>query len=179
MNTATMETSNIDRIITKWKDQMEAQYLCISQTTSNYKRAYICSPCTAATAKEVRRNVQAARFYMWFSFENLNVIARAPHAYLPILLSDKLPAERALALRFGLELLEQSDMVFVCGKVLSSGMKGEIARAVELNIPITVFDAELYLNVRKLVTRSGGDKSQVSLHSEPCYLSLSAAEILG
>ncbi|MEG0766402.1 MAG: DUF4406 domain-containing protein [Clostridia bacterium] len=179
MNTTSMETSNIDRIITKWKDQLEAQYLCISQTTPNYGRAYICSPCTAATAKEVQRNVQAARFYMWFSFENLNVIARAPHAYLPILLSDKLPAERALALRFGLELLEQSDMVFVCGKVLSTGMKGEIARAAELNIPITVFDAELYLKVRKLVTRHGGDKSLVTLHGEPCYLSLTAEEILG
>ena len=41
MNTTAMETSNIDRIITKWKDQLEAQYLCISQTTSNYERAYI------------------------------------------------------------------------------------------------------------------------------------------
>jgi hypothetical protein len=83
------------------------------------------------------------------------------------------------SVRFGLELLEQSDMVFVYGKILSTGMKGEIARAVELNIPITVFDAELYLKVRKLVTRHGGDKSQVTLHSEPCYLSLAAEEILG
>lgn len=100
------------------------------------------------------------------------------NAYLPILLSDKLPAERALALRFGLELLEQSDMVFVCGKLLSTGMKGEIARAVELSIPIIVYDAELYLKVRKLVTRYGGDKAQVKLHNEPCYLSLTAEEIL-
>ena len=175
----TMDNSAINRIITKWKDQLESQYLYISQITSNLERAYICSPCTAAAAREVQRNVQAARFYMWYAFENMNVIARAPHAYLPILLSDKLPAERALALRFCLELLEQSDLVFVCGKVLSTGMKGEIARAVELNIPIIVFDAELYLKVRKLVTRHGGDKSQATLHAEPCYLSLTAEEILG
>ena len=174
-----MEANTINRIITKWKDQLEAQYLTISQTTSKLGRAYVCSPCTAATAKEVQRNVQAARFYMWYAFENLNVIARAPHAYLPILLSDKLPAERALALRFGLELLEQSDMVLVCGKQLSTGMKGEIARAVELNIPITVYDEELYLKVRKLVTRHVGDKSQVTLHDEQCYLSLTAEELLG
>ena len=114
MNTTAMETSNIDRIITKWKDQLEAQYLCISQTTSNYERAYICSPCTAATAKEVQRNVQAARFYMWYAFENMDVIARAPHAYLPILLSDKLPAERALrsgaigAERYGVRLRQDT-----------------------------------------------------------------------
>lgn len=174
-----MDVSTISRIISKWKDQLEAQYLAISQTTSNLERAYICSPCTADTAKEVQRNVQAARFYMWFAFENMNLIARAPHAYLPILLSDKLPAERALALRFGLELLEQSDKVFVCGKMLSTGMKGELARAVELNIPITVFDEELYLKVRKYVTRMGGAKSLVTLHEEPCYLSLSAEELLG
>lgn len=115
---------------------------------------------------------------MWYAFENMEVIARAPHAYLPILLSDKLPAERALALRFGLALLEQSDMVFVCGKVLSTGMKGEIIRAAELNIPIIVYDAEIYLAVRKLVTRHGGDKSQVALYNEPCYLSLTAEELL-
>lgn len=160
-----MDNEAISRIITKWKDQLETQYLYISQATSGYGRAYICSPCTAGTAKGVQRNVQAARFYMWYAFENMEVIARAPHAYLPILLSDKLPAERALALRFGLELLEQSDMVFVCGKLLSTGMKGEIARAVELSIPIIVYDAELYLKVRKLVTRYGGDKAQVKLHS--------------
>ena len=173
-----MDTDAISRIITKWKDQLERQYLYISQATSGHGRAYICSPCTAGTARGVQRNVQAARFYMWYAFENMEVIARAPHAYLPILLSDKLPAERALALRFGLELLEQSDMVFVCGKLLSTGMKGEIARAVELSIPIIVYDAELYLEVRKLVTRYGGDKAQVKLHNEPCYLSLTAEEIL-
>ena len=170
--------THLNRIITKWKDQLETQYLYISQATSGYGRAYICSPCTAGTAKGVQRNVQAARFYMWYAFENMEVIARAPHAYLPILLSDKLPAERALALRFGLELLEQSDMVFVCGKLLSTGMKGEIIRAAELSIPIIVYDAELYLKVRKLVTRYGGDKAQVKLHNEPCYLSLTAEEIL-
>lgn len=182
MSTATenrMDASTIGRIISKWKDQLEAQYLVISQTTSAYGRIYICSPCTADTAKEVQRNVHAARFYMWYAFENMEVIARAPHAYLPILLSDKLPPERALALRFGLELLEQSDRVFVCGKVLSTGMKGEIARAVELSIPITVFDDELCLKVRKYVTRMGGSKSMVTLHEQPCYLSLSAEELLG
>ena len=150
MNTTAMETSNIDRIIAKWKDQLEAQYLCISQTTSNYERAYICSPCTAATAKEVQRNVQAARFYMWYAFENMDVIARAPHAYLPILLSDKLPAERALR----------------------SGAIGAERYGVR---PVSY----THLKVRKLVTRHGGDKSQVTLHSEPCYLSLAAEEILG
>lgn len=30
MNTTAMETSNIDRIISKWKDQLEAQYLSLS-----------------------------------------------------------------------------------------------------------------------------------------------------
>ena len=84
-----MDTDAISRIITKWKDQLERQYLYISQATSGHGRAYICSPCTAGTAKGVQGNVQAARFYMWYAFENMEVIARAPHAYLPILLSDK------------------------------------------------------------------------------------------
>ena len=53
-----MDNEAINRIITKWKDQLETQYLYISQATSGYGRAYICSPCTAGTAKGVQRKVK-------------------------------------------------------------------------------------------------------------------------
>ena len=38
-----MDNEAISRIITKWKDQLETQYLYISQATSGYGRVYICS----------------------------------------------------------------------------------------------------------------------------------------
>lgn len=42
-------------------------------------------------------------------------------------------------------------------------MKGEIAHAAKLNIPITVYCEDLYLEVRKLVTQTGASKKLVEL----------------
>lgn len=46
--------------------------------------------------------------------------ARAPHAFLPMLLCDGVPSERAIALKFGIELLERSDVLLVCGNRISN-----------------------------------------------------------
>ena len=167
----------ICRIIGKWHNQLEEQYLAINDVGPAMQRAYICSPCSSELVEEVRRNVMAARFYTWYAYENFGFLARAPHAFLPVLLSDKLPAERALALRFGLELLEQSELLLVCGSKLSSGMKGEIARAAQLRIPIRVYNEDLYASIRKLVIRSGGHIGLVELHAEPCYLAYDAEQL--
>lgn len=72
---------------------------------------------------------------MLYANEHMGHLARAPHAYLPMLVCDKLPAERSMALRFGLELLVQSDLLLVCGNVLSKGMRGEITHAAKLGMP--------------------------------------------
>lgn len=45
--------------------------------------------------------------------------------------------------------------LFVCGNRISGGMKGEIQRAAELKMPITVFDRDTYIEVRRLVTQCG------------------------
>lgn len=93
------------------------------------KRAYICSPFRADTREQREKNLRTARAYMFYANKKMNMNAAAPHAYLPLLLCDEIPAERAIALRFGLELLEQSDVMLVCGNKLSNGMRGEIAKA--------------------------------------------------
>lgn len=62
--------------------------------------------------------------------------AVAPHAYLPYLLDDSNPEERALALSFGASLLALCDRLVIYGDRISSGMKEEIRRARELGIPI-------------------------------------------
>ncbi len=173
------DNSAVDRIVNKWRDQLETQYLAISETGNEHKRTYICSPCSGPTVAAVKRNVQAARFYMWYAYENMNLFAKAPHAYLPVLCSDKNPAERALALRFGLELLELSEIVLVCGDVITRGMKGELSRAAELSIPIVVYDRELYVEVRKLVTRAGASKALVTLGEESSLLRLSPMGLFG
>lgn len=169
----------IPGIVAKWHAQMEKQYLAIRDDRPAVQRAYICSACTAPTSLEVQKNMMAARFYAWYAHENLNLFARAPHAYLPVLLSDKHPAERALALRFGLELLEQSSVVLVCGNRLSSGMRGELKRAAELGIPAKVFHDELLQDVREIYTLAGGNKSLVELAEEPGFLRHGAEELFG
>ena len=127
------------------------------------KRAYICSPLHSEDPNQQLANMRQARQYMLYAYREMGVFARAPHAYLPMLLCDAVAAERAAALRFGLELLELSDVLLVCGTTLSGGMKGEIRHAVKLGLPITVYDEALYVQVRKLVTQAGGDKRLVTL----------------
>ena len=72
------------------------------------------------------------------SYTHLDVYKRqvAPHAYLPYLLDDMVPEERALALKFGLKLLGLCSQVVVYGSRISNGMKNEIAAAEQLGIPI-------------------------------------------
>ena len=71
------------------------------------KRAYVCSPFRADTREQREKNLRTARAYMFYANKKMNMNAAAPHAYLPLLLCDEIPAERAIALRFGLEILEQ------------------------------------------------------------------------
>ena len=141
------------------------------------KRAYICSPCSGESTEAVQHNVRAARFYMYYAIMKLNMSARAPHAYLPVLLSDRIPAERALALRFGLCFMETTNEILVCGREISSGMRDEIARAAQLILPVQVFEPDLYVDVRKIVTRTGGDKHLVTYNPQYPELSMSAAEL--
>ena len=136
------------------------------------KKAYICSPFHDPAVEKQRDNMLRARLYMLYANEHMGYLARAPHAYLPMLVCDGVPTERAMALRFGLELLERSDLLLVCGTTLSKGMKGEITHAAKLGIPIQVFDDDLYVEVRKLVTQTGASKKLVELNREHSVLGL-------
>lgn len=127
------------------------------------KRAYICSPLNGETNEEILSNMRYARFCMLYVHERMNLLARAPHAYLPMLLCDRLPAERSLALEFGLRLLAESNLLLVCGTRVSRGMAGEIRHAAKLQMEIQTFDEEVFLQVKKIVTSAGGDKSLVKI----------------
>lgn len=159
-----------------WESELEYQLL-LDQRDRYSKRAYICSPCSDSSKRVVYQNIRAARFYMYYAKKELHFTARAPHAYLSILLSDMIPAERALALRIGLNILEANDFVFVCGNRITRGMRGEIEHAAKLGIPIWVFNADLYIDVRKIVTRMGADKNLVTNELQHPLLSMSAEEL--
>lgn len=135
------------------------------------KTAYICSPLSAATKAQVYINMMNARAYMFYVAEHMHCTPRAPHAYLPLFFHDSIPAERALALDFGLKLLEHSDIMLVCGDAISKGMRGEIAKAAMLDMKIITFDSSVRLEVKKLVTQTGGTKAKVLLDETHPFLS--------
>ena len=146
-----------------WEQRLETQFL---KNDRCRKRAYICSPLSAEAEDDFLRNMHAARAYMYY--------ARAPHAYLPMLLCDRLPSERALALSFGLSLLESSEVILICGNRLSSGMKGEIAHAALFQMPMVVFDEGLYHEVQKENTKHGGNKRCLQLDRENYIMGFSS-----
>lgn len=171
-------TNIIETLPENWEAELEYQLL-LEQRNRYGKRAYVCSPCSDGSKLAVYRNIRAARFYMHYAKKALGFQARAPHAFLPVLLCDMIPAERALALRIGLDILEASDFLFVCGSSLTSGMRGEIEHAAKLGIPIWVFHSDLYVDVRKIVTRMSADKHLVSHESSHPLLAMSMEELFG
>lgn len=138
-----------------WPARLERQFF---EHRSSCERAYICSPLAGSTDEEVLENICHARAYMLYVHECLNVYARAPHAYLPMLVDDNIVAERALALQFGLRLLEQSDLLFVCGNRISPGMRGEIEHAASLEMPILTFHEDTFQEAREIVQHIDASK---------------------
>ena len=162
----------MDTIFTEnWEQRLEMQFL---KNDRCRRRAYVCSPLNVEDDAGFLRNMHTARAYMYYASEKMGMYARAPHAYLPMLLCDKLPSERALALSFGLSLLENSEVILICGNRLSSGMKGEIAYAVLFQMPMMVFDEGLYHEVQKEITKHGGNKRFVQLDRENFVMGFSS-----
>ncbi len=135
------------------------------------KKAYICSPLRGDTAEQTHNNMCAARAYMFYAIKTMSLNAAAPHAFLPLLLCDDVPAQRAIALKFGQEFLEQCDIMLVCGNTVSSGMKEEITKAAILRMPIIVFHERLYLEVKSLTSPYCGDTNAVKLDRDNFLLS--------
>ena len=143
-----------------WEERLQLQFFSEKPWKDN---AYICSPLNAQTEHEFLVNMYAARAYMLYAKEKLGYLARAPHAFLPMLLCDQNAEERSMALAFGLKLLEDSKILLVCGNRMSHGMRGEIVQAVALGKKIIVFDESLCHEVRKIVVSNQGHRSFVIL----------------
>ena len=75
-----------------WEEELSAQML--SSENQKRIRAYICSPLNAKTDYEMFNNMRSARGYMYYAWKEMNFTARAPHAYLPSLLCDRIQEER-------------------------------------------------------------------------------------
>jgi len=116
---------------------------------------YVCSPLSAPTRAEMLANAAKASTYSAWAEKEFGGRAVAPHAYLPYLLDDRVPEERALALEFDLKLLSMCSRLVVYGHRISTGMRGEIEYAERLGIPV------LYREDVSSAKVSGGEKSAV------------------
>ena len=144
-----------------WELRCDAQF----QARNNDKiKAYICSPLRADTINDVRKNMLTAKAYMLYALEAIGIYAYAPHAYLPIILSDDDSNQRQLALQFGTCLLAQSNLLYVCGDRITEGMKSEIIYAARLNKQINTFNVSVYMQVVELLSALNANTDIVSLH---------------
>ena len=143
-----------------WELRYEAQFLNHSKDKN---KAYVCSPLKDNSIEAIQRNMLIAKAYMVYAYEAMSLSVVAPHAYLPIILDDDRPDERALALQFGLQLLALSDIVLVCGNRISEGMRGEIIYAARLKKTICTFNTEMYSEVREIVNGVDEDSELVRL----------------
>lgn len=97
---------------------------------------YICSPYKGSTPEQVQKHIEYAKE---LTREVLlhGYCAVTPHLYITNCLNDSDQHERWIGRRAGIELLGKCDAVVV-GQLygISEGMKEEIKRAKEWNIPI-------------------------------------------
>lgn len=66
---------------------------------------------------------------------SLGVLAFAPHLYFTQFYNDTIPEQREKGLEMGLSMLEKCEELWVMGKNISQGMRGEIAHAKTLASP--------------------------------------------
>ena len=110
---------------------------------------YVCSPLSAPSRAEMLANAAKATTYMVLAEKEFCEQAVAPHAYLPYLLDDAVPEQRALALEFGQKLLAMCSRVVVFGSRISSGMRGEIELANGLASRCSIAKARLNASARR------------------------------
>ena len=90
---------------------------------------YICSRYSG----DVTHNTEMACRYSRFAVEG-GYVPITPHIWLPLFLSEE--TERDLAISLDLRLMDICSEIWVCGDVISDGMRREMAYAAEIGIPI-------------------------------------------
>lgn len=105
------------------------------------KKAYICSPLSAPTPEGISHNMEMAKFYLARMKQIYHCRTFASHAHLPLMLDDTIPEERTAALRIGMEMMKLCDVLIICGRYISEGMKSEIRKAFEMGMKVFWYDS--------------------------------------
>lgn len=101
------------------------------------KLVYIASPLRGEnpSEKEYKKNIKQAAKYCEMAC-SLGVIAFAPHLYFTQFYNDTIPKQREKGLKMGISMLEKCEELWVMGTQISHGMRGEIAHAKSIGIPV-------------------------------------------
>ena len=108
------------------------------------KKVFICSPFRPEgrtdkdKKKDWEQNIETAQEACGIVLER-GGIPYAPHLYFPQFLSEEDTCERRMGILLGLTWLAQCDEMWVIGDRVSEGMKQEIAKAGEWDIPVRRF----------------------------------------
>ena len=95
------------------------------------KLVYIASPLSG----DVEQNLDFAR-QACLNAMTQGATPFAPHLLYPQMLDDNDPAQRELGMKMGNQILALCDELWLCGDVISSGMRKENELAEELHIPV-------------------------------------------
>lgn len=108
-------------------------------TEEYYPLVYVCSPYRG----DVEKNIDAARKYSRFTFENKN-IPITPHLLYPQFLNDNDLFERNIAIhKINYVLIGLCKEMWVFGDEITEGMQREILVAQKRKKPIKYFSKEL------------------------------------
>lgn len=111
------------------------------------KMIYVSSPYRSYADNEGRRKLQVARNIgvaktACERVARLGAIPIAPHLYFTQFLNDEDSEDRVLGMKLGLDVLESCDELWlVTDSLISTGMMAELEKAVELDLPVRVFDS--------------------------------------
>ncbi|MBW7573170.1 DUF7768 domain-containing protein [Caproiciproducens faecalis] len=105
------------------------------------KLVYICSPLKG----DMQENIKKATAYCAYAAEQ-GVIPLAPHTIFTQYLDDTVPLQRQKGLMMGMELLKHCSELWVCGDVVSEGMKREISYAQKHDIATLYYSETFFHN---------------------------------
>lgn len=125
------------------------------------KLVYICSPLHG----DIMGNIKKANEYC-AAAAHFGVVPLAPHTIFTKYLDDNIPDQRERGLAMGLELLSRCDEIWVCGNIITPGMRNEIQFAKEHGIPINyIKEVSDLMMSKKLHTQ----KSTILQQYQPMY----------
>ena len=106
------------------------------QKEESMEKVYVCSQYGSRGDKAT--NLEFAKFFCMLVIEE-GKIPICPHLFYSQVLNDDVKSQRAAGMRIGLDLLKDCMELRIFSPI-SEGMKGEILKAREWGIPITIAD---------------------------------------